>query len=108
MTPVPLPSVVPSSGPAVVVPVPSSAPAPVKPSGPAGSGVPSAPYPVTSGGAVYTNGTVLPTGVPTSAPAGGKTSTGSPQPTGAPANGAATTTFVSMGALFAGLFAFLA
>jgi hypothetical protein len=105
VTPVPLPSVVPSSVEVPVVPVPSSA-APVVPSAPAGTGAASAPYPISSG-AVYTNGTVAPTGGATtsSAPAGGA-STGSPQPTEAP--GAAATTFVSMGALFAGLFAFLA
>ncbi|KAF2442564.1 hypothetical protein P171DRAFT_474887 [Karstenula rhodostoma CBS 690.94] len=103
VTPVPLPSVVPSSAPAPVEPS-SAYNTPVAPSVPAGTGVTSAPYPISSG-AVYTNGTVAPTGASTSAPAG--ETSGSPQPTEGPGSGAATT-FVSMGALFAGLFAFLA
>ncbi|KAL1603819.1 hypothetical protein SLS60_005410 [Paraconiothyrium brasiliense] len=107
VTPVPLPSVVPSSG-AVVIPS-SGYNTPVAPSVPAGTGASSAPYPISSG-AVYTNGTVAPTGsasASSSSPAG-ETTTGSPQPTSGPGNSGAATAFVSMGALFAGLFAFLA
>ncbi|KAF9736194.1 hypothetical protein PMIN06_003823 [Paraphaeosphaeria minitans] len=105
VTPVPLPSVVPSSAPAPVEPS-SAYNTPVAPSVPAGTGASSAPYPISSG-AVYTNGTVLPTGATSASVPAGESSTGSPQPTEGAGSGAATT-YVSVGALFAGLFAFLA
>lgn len=108
MTPVPLPSVVPSS--AAPVPVPSSGyntPVVPAPSVPAGTGS-AAPYPIPSAPA-YGNSTV-PAGTASassSAPAGSSTETGSsPQPT--EGTGAGSVNAISFAAVFAGLIAYLA